>query len=55
MNGLEAAQLLTKILPHDWPGLSQDARSAGIHAVVPKNKAGSHLIAQAEALFDMAA
>jgi DNA-binding NarL/FixJ family response regulator len=64
MNGLEAAQLLTKTLPqvwlilltsHDWPGLSQDARSAGIHAVVPKSKAVTHLIAQAEALFDMAA
>ena len=62
MNGLEAAPLLTKILPHvwlilltshDWPGLSQDVRSAGIHAVVPKSKAGSHLIAQAEALFGM--
>ena len=62
MNGLEAAQLLTKILPHvwlilltshDWPGLSRDARSAGIHAVVPKSEAGSHLIAQAEALFGM--
>jgi DNA-binding NarL/FixJ family response regulator len=62
MNGLEAAPLLTKILPHvwlilltshDWPGLSQDVRSAGIHAVVPKNKAGAHLIAQAEALFGM--
>jgi DNA-binding NarL/FixJ family response regulator len=62
MNGLEAAQLMTKILPHvwlilltshDWPGLSRDARSAGIHAVVPKSEAGSHLIAQAEALFGM--
>src|SRR5580704_4429961 len=39
MNGLEAAQLLTKILPHvwlilltshEWSGLAQDARSAGI-------------------------
>jgi DNA-binding NarL/FixJ family response regulator len=64
MNGLEAAQLLTKILPHvwlilltshEWSGLSQDARLAGIHAVVPKNKAVTHLIAQAEALFGMAA
>ena len=64
MNGLEAAQRLTKILPHvwlilltshEWSGLSQDARLAGIHAVVPKNKAVTHLIAQAEALFGMAA
>jgi CheY-like chemotaxis protein len=63
MNGLEAAPLLIKILPkvwlilltsHDFPQLDQIARSAGIHAVVPKNKAVTHLIAQAEALFGMA-
>jgi DNA-binding NarL/FixJ family response regulator len=63
MNGLEAAPLLIKILPnvwlillttHDFPELDQIARSAGIHAVVPKSKAVTHLIAQAEALFGMA-
>ena len=62
MNGLEAAPLLIKILPnvwlillttHDWPELAQVARSAGIHAVVPKSKAVTHLIAQAETLFGM--
>ena len=62
MNGLEAAPLLIKILPnvwlilfttHDFPQLSQVAHSAGIHAVVPKSKAVTHLIAQAEALFGM--
>ena len=62
MNGLEAAPVLIKILPkvwlillttHDFPELYQIARSAGIHAVVPKSKAVTHLIAQAEALFGM--
>jgi DNA-binding NarL/FixJ family response regulator len=62
MNGLEAAPLLIKLLPkvwlillttHDWPGLPQVACSHGIHAVVPKSKAVTHLIAQAEALFGM--
>jgi two-component system nitrate/nitrite response regulator NarL len=62
MNGLEAAPLLIKILPkvwlilltsHDFPQLAQIARSAGIHAVVPKSKAATHLVAQAEALFGM--
>src|ERR1700682_3737957 len=62
MNGLEAAPLLIKILPnvwlilfttHEFPELYQLARSAGIHAVVPKSKAVTHLIAQAEALFGM--
>src|SRR6266404_4296059 len=62
MNGLDAAPLLIKILPnvwlilftsHDWPELAQVARSAGIHAVVPKSKAVTHLIAQPEALFGM--
>jgi len=64
MNGLDAAPLLIKILPHVWlilltthdfPELCQLARSAGIHAVVQKSKAVTHLIAQAEALIDMAA
>jgi two-component system, NarL family, nitrate/nitrite response regulator NarL len=59
MNGLEAAPLLLKILPnvwlilftaHDGPEVSRLSRAAGIHAVVPKSKAVTHLIAQAEAL-----
>jgi DNA-binding NarL/FixJ family response regulator len=62
MNGLEAAPLLIKILPdvwlillttHDWPELPQVACSHGIHAVVPKSKAVTDLIAQAEGLFGM--
>jgi DNA-binding NarL/FixJ family response regulator len=62
MNGLEASPLLIKILPnvwlillttHEFPELYQLARSAGIHAVVPKSKAATHLIAHAEALLGM--
>ena len=62
MNGLEAAPLLIKILPnvwlillttHEFPQLYPLARSAGIHAVVSKSKAVTHLTAQAEALFGM--
>jgi two-component system, NarL family, nitrate/nitrite response regulator NarL len=62
MHGLEAAPLLIKILPnvwlillttHDFPDLYQIARSAGIHAMVQKGKAATHLIPQAEALFGM--
>jgi two-component system nitrate/nitrite response regulator NarL len=64
MNGLEAAPLLITILPnvllilfttHDFPELQQVARAAGIHAVVLKSTAATQLIAQAEALFEMAA
>lgn len=63
MHGLEAAPLLIKILPqvclillttHDFPQLDQLARSAGIHAVVQKRNAGTHLIPQAEALVGQA-
>jgi CheY-like chemotaxis protein len=59
MNGLEAAPLLLKILPNVWlilftaydgPEVQRLSREAGIHAVVPKDKAATHLIAQAEAL-----
>jgi two-component system nitrate/nitrite response regulator NarL len=59
MNGLEAAPLLLKSLPEVWlilftsydgPEVSRLSRAAGIHAVVPKSKAVTHLIAQAEAL-----
>jgi DNA-binding NarL/FixJ family response regulator len=62
MNGFEAAPLLIKILPkvslillttHEYPELSQVAHAAGIHAVVPKSEAATHLIAQAETLFGM--
>ena len=62
MNGLEAAPLLIAILPnvsiillttHDFSQLLQIARAAGVHAVVSKSKAVTHLIAQAEALFGM--
>ena len=59
MNGLEAAPLLIKILPnvwlilltaHDGPEVDRLSHSAGINAVVPKSKASTHLIPQAEAL-----
>ena len=59
MNGLEAAPLLLKILPNVWlilftayddPEVQRLSRAAGIHAVVPKSKASTHLIAQAESL-----
>jgi two-component system nitrate/nitrite response regulator NarL len=59
MNGLEAAPLLVKILPrvflilftsHAAPEVERLSRAAGIHAVVPKHKATTHLIPQAEAL-----
>ena len=59
MNGLEAAPLLIKILPnlwiilfsgHDSPEVRRLSRAAGIHAVVPKSNAVTHLVAQAEAL-----
>jgi two-component system nitrate/nitrite response regulator NarL len=62
MNGLEAAPLLIKILPnvwlilftaHDGPDLQQLSRTAGIHAVVTKDKAATHLVAQAETLVNM--
>jgi two-component system nitrate/nitrite response regulator NarL len=64
MNGLEAAPLLIKHLPKVWlilftshylPEVEQLSRAAGIHAVVPKHKAATHLIPQAEALFAQAA
>jgi two-component system, NarL family, nitrate/nitrite response regulator NarL len=64
MNGLEAAPLLIKLLPRVWlilftsydlPELELVSRAAGIHAVVPKDKAATHLIPQAEALVAEAA
>ena len=59
MNGLEAAKLLSKILPdawiilltsHEFSEVLRLLREAGIHAVVSKSNAVTHLIAQAEAL-----
>jgi two-component system nitrate/nitrite response regulator NarL len=63
MNGLEAAPLLIKSLPkvwliltaHDGPGILELSQAAGIHAVVPKSKAVTHLISQAEELIARAA
>jgi two-component system nitrate/nitrite response regulator NarL len=64
MNGLEAAPLLIKHLPKVWlilftshylPEVEQLSRAAGIHAIVPKHKAATHLILQAEALVAQAA
>ena len=59
MNGLEAAPLLIKLLPnvwiilltsHEFPEVHRLLRETGIHAVVPKSNASTHLIAQAEFL-----
>ncbi len=64
MNGLEAAPLLIRLLPHVWlilfttdhfPEVERLSRAAGIHAVVPKHNAATHLIPQAEALVAQAA
>jgi DNA-binding NarL/FixJ family response regulator len=64
MNGLEAAPLLLQILPevrlilftsHNGPEMERLSRGVGIHAVVPKHKASTHLIAQAQALVVRAA
>jgi hypothetical protein len=35
---------------HDEPEVQRLSRAAGIHAVVPKSKAVTHLVAQAETL-----
>jgi two-component system nitrate/nitrite response regulator NarL len=59
MNGIEAAKLLSKILPnawiilltaHEFPEVHRLLRESGIHAVVPKSKASTDLIPQAESL-----
>jgi two-component system, NarL family, nitrate/nitrite response regulator NarL len=59
MDGLEAAPLLIKLLPNVWiilltahemPEVHKASQKAGIHAVVPKSKASTHLIPQAESL-----
>lgn len=64
MNGLEAAPLLIKLLPkvrlilftsYYLPEVERLSRAAGIHAVVPKDNAATHLIPQAEALVAQAA
>jgi DNA-binding NarL/FixJ family response regulator len=62
MNGLEAAPLLFAILPnvyiilfsaHDNPEVQRLSQKAGIHAVVPKSKAATHLVSQAHALLNL--
>jgi DNA-binding NarL/FixJ family response regulator len=59
MSGLDAAPLLIQVLPevwlilftaHDGAEVRRLSRAAGIHAVVPKDRPSTHLIAQAEAL-----
>jgi two-component system, NarL family, nitrate/nitrite response regulator NarL len=64
MSGLEAAPLLIKILPRVWlilftlydsPDIQRLSQQAGIHAVVLKNNASTHLIPQAQALVYRAA
>jgi two-component system, NarL family, nitrate/nitrite response regulator NarL len=61
MNGLEAARLLTEILPnawiilltaHEFPEVYRLLREVGIHAVVPKSEMSTRLIPQAEALVE---
>jgi DNA-binding NarL/FixJ family response regulator len=59
MNGVEAAPLLIKLLPKVWiilftvhevPELHRLLAEVGVHAMVPKSKASTHLIPQAESL-----
>jgi two-component system nitrate/nitrite response regulator NarL len=59
MNGLDAAPRLIKLLPdvciilftsHEFPEVHKLSQEVGIHAVVPKSKASTHLIPQAESL-----
>jgi DNA-binding NarL/FixJ family response regulator len=59
MNGLEAAPSLIKILPqrvdrtltaHEFPEVHRLLAEAGIHALVPKSKVSTDLVAQAELL-----
>jgi DNA-binding NarL/FixJ family response regulator len=59
MNGFEAAKMLRKSLPdawiilltaHEFPEVQRLLRESGIHAVVPKSQASTHLIPQAESL-----
>jgi DNA-binding NarL/FixJ family response regulator len=60
MNGLEAAPILRKKLPtvililfSNYAGSAMEApaREAGIHAVVPKHQASTHLMPTVHALF----
>ena len=60
MNGLEAAPILIKKLPnvililfsnYASDALEAPAREAGIHAVVPKHQASTHLIPTGHTLF----
>jgi DNA-binding NarL/FixJ family response regulator len=59
MNGLEAATLLIQLLlnvciilltSHEFLDGHRLLQESGIHAVVPKSQANTHLIAQAESL-----
>ena len=59
MNGLEAAHILSRMMPtvplilySNYAGVlrDKDARSAGISAVVPKDKAASLLVSTAQSL-----
>jgi DNA-binding NarL/FixJ family response regulator len=60
MNGLDAAPILLKKLPNvililffNYPAsvMEAAARDAGIHAVVPKHQASTHLMRTVHALF----
>jgi len=60
MNGLEAAPILRKKLPtvililfsnYASDAMEAPAREAGIHAVVPKHQASTHLMPAVHALF----
>ena len=62
MNGLEAAPLLMKSLPqvciilftsHEDAEVHRLSRRVGIHAVVPKSKAATHLVSQAHVLLNL--
>jgi DNA-binding NarL/FixJ family response regulator len=62
MNGLEAAPLLIRVLPdvriilltsYEDAEVNRLSRRVGIHAVVPKSKAATHLVAQAYTLLNL--
>jgi DNA-binding NarL/FixJ family response regulator len=62
MNGLQAAPLLMKMLPrvciilftsHEDVEVHRLSRQVGVHAVVPKSKAATHLVSQAHALMNL--
>jgi DNA-binding NarL/FixJ family response regulator len=64
MNGLEAARLLTKILPQTQiimftmfanEVFAKEALAAGVTAVFSRDQAGTHLISKAESLLKFTA